>query len=135
MLVAAPAAHAQAWKVAEASVYGPWEYETRDALGNAITYSTKHIAVPIERRVTEKSWKNGSNVFKATHFYMKQKIKLRRGKRTVTASITDVGGFYSYGRYVNGKWVSRMFDLQPAVFESLGMGRNSTSIVKWKWCK
>jgi hypothetical protein len=120
------------WNNAEVSVYGPWEGECITALGGKITYSTKQIAVPYQMIVSKKTWKkNKSRGYRTRHFYYKQKIYFKKGSKKVTATITDCGGFKGYGRYHKGKWIPRLFDLQPAVYKALGV--DGTALVKWHY--
>ena len=128
-----PLSYAQGWHTSQASCYGPYEGECITALGTRITYSTKGISVPMQKIVSKKQWKAGSYKYKRNHFYYGERIKLKRGKRTVIAKVVDCGSFYSCGCYYKGTWIPRDFDLQPAVFTALGMNKYSTSIIKWKW--
>ena len=125
--------YAQGWHTSQASCYGPYEGECITSLGTRITYNTKGAAVPMQKIVSKKQWLAGNSRYKRSHFYYGERIKFKRGKKTVVAKVMDCGGFYGCGCYYKSTWMLRDFDLQPAVFTALGMNRNSTSIVKWKW--
>ena len=125
--------YAQGWHTSQASCYGPYEGEYTTALGTRITYSTKGVAVPMQKIVSKKQWQAGNSQYKRSHFYYGERIKLKRSKKTVVAKVVDCGGFYSCGCYYKGAWITRDFDLQPAVFTALDMNKYSTCIVKWKW--
>ena len=125
--------YAQGRHTSQASCYGPYEGEYTTALGTRITKKTKNVAVPMQKIVSKKLWQAGSYKYKRSHFYYGDRIKFKRGKKTVVAKVVDCGGFYGCGCYYKGAWIARDFDLQPAVFTALGMNKYSTSIVKWKW--
>ena len=125
--------YAQGWHTSQASCYGPYEGEYTTALGTRITYSTKGVAVPMQKIVSKKKWKASSYQYKCNHFYYGERIKFKRGKKTVVAKVVDCGGFYGSGCYYKDAWIPRNFDLQPAVFTALGMNKYSTCLVKWKW--
>ncbi len=109
---------------------------TVTALGTRITDSTKGVAVPYQQIVSKKSWKrHKSEKWRRTHFYYGERISFKRkvGKKTytVTARVTDCGGFKGCGRYSRGKWIPRQFDMQPAVFKALHI--SGLGVVKWKY--
>ena len=115
----------------QVSCYGPYEGETITATGRTITNGTYYIAVPSQRIVSKSSWEKMSSSKKQKYFYYHETIYLKKGSTVVKASVEDCGGFGGYGITYNGKWCERLFDLTPAVFNSLGV--KSTGLVKWHY--
>ena len=132
LLIFAMPAEASSWSgFYQTSVYGPYEGETTCATGKRITYSTKYVAVPMERIVSKEKWKRLSAKNKKQYFYYHEKLTLKHGNYTCVVWVEDCGGFGSYGGYYKGKWRKRMFDLQPAVKKALHVG--GTDFVKFKY--
>lgn len=134
-LVATHDADAAPWvssvdgKRVEYSTYGPYEGESITATGRKITNSTKYVAVPYQLLVSKKTWKSHkSRSYRVKHFYYHQKLTLKKGICVVTVQVEDCGGFYGYG----GAKRYRLFDLTPAVFNALGVGKG-TGVLKWRY--
>lgn len=118
-------------KKVQYSTYGPYEGENITATGKRITNSTRYVAVPYQRIVSKSTWKSRkSRSYRLTHFYYHEKIKLKVGKRTVVAWVEDCGGFLGFG----GSRYDRMFDITPAVFNALGVGKG-TGTLSWTYAK
>lgn len=137
MLLAPSSAHARTWSkwssVFQASCYAgddePWEQVT--ATGKRITDSVRYVAVPAERVVSKTMWKKLDKAQKYRFFYYGERLRIKHGKRVVTVTVQDCGGFLSCGGYHNGSWVRRMFDLTPAV--SSGLRINGLGWVKFRY--
>lgn len=128
IMIAPAKAHGASWSkwsgVVQASCYAgddePWEKVT--ATGKRITGKVRYVAVPVERVVSKAMWSKLDSSQKYRFFYYGERLQIRHGKRNMTVTVQDCGGFASCGGYRNGTWVRRMFDLTPAVSQGLKVG-------------
>lgn len=140
-LIAPQCALAASWSswsdYKQASCYGgpsePWETVT--ATGKQIGPSSKYVAVPMNRVISKKCWKKLNPSQKKRFFFYGEKLQIKHGKKTLTVTVQDCGGFSGYYGIRKGKKVERLFDLTPGVYrhlkvDGLGFVRFRYEVVK-----
>nr|WP_307739159.1 hypothetical protein [uncultured Parolsenella sp.] len=82
------------WMIGSASAYSPSGSSSITASGEPLTMDSMTVAVPISQR-----------------YLLGRSVQIRWNGKTVTARVTDVGGFAGYGRAL---------DLAPGVWKAFG---------------
>lgn len=82
------------WMIGSASAYSPSDSSSITASGEPLTMDSMTVAVPISQR-----------------YLLGRSVQIRWNGKTVTARVTDVGGFAGYGRAL---------DLAPGVWKAFG---------------